>query len=267
MKPTVLQRVLPPLFFLLSGAVALYVLCFAAHPDGSRTLVWAEVWQLAILAVIAGGLTVSLLRRAASRFWWEVILNATIFLGVWFLFLLLGVSLGTAIALSSGLTLVYMFYRTVWTHDIFYLLGAIGVAINFAMWLPGKVLLIGLVAFTIYDMVAGAPGGPIHKLVAMLTQYSLVPGMIIPKNLKGFTENLQQAIKGEAIFLGAGDLILPLSLVAGAALKGWQPAVFVALGAVLGAAWLGFGTDLRPRPALPPLAIGAGIPFLFFSIF
>lgn len=266
MRPSAFQRILPPLFYILGGILIIYALRIAAPTAGGQRLVWAQVWHLAIIILVAGGLAVVFLRHSASRLVWEVILNAAIFLGVWYVFLLFGLTLGIAIVLSSGLTLAYLNFKTVWLHDIFYLLGATGVSINFAVWLPAEVLLLGLVAFTIYDMVAGVAGGPIHKLVAKLARHSLVPGLLIPKNIKSFKEKLPQSVQGEAIFLGAGDLILPLSLAAGAAFRGWLPALLVTLGASLGALSLGFRASLRPQPALLPLAIGVGIPFLLFTI-
>ena len=147
-------------------------------------------------------------------------------------------------------------------HDAFLLIGAAGIALNFAFLFSLRAIALILVAFVIYDMFAGRPGGLVVRLAGAFIHRGVIPGFIVPASWDGLTADVKKAIQHpDSVFLGAGDLVLPLTLVARAALFGMWQAVAVALGVVLGAAWLGRRTSLKPFPALIPLTIGGAVPF------
>ncbi|MEK7116093.1 MAG: presenilin family intramembrane aspartyl protease [Patescibacteria group bacterium] len=254
------------LFFLLAGLCVIGILAAArAFPSSVRFQTVAS-WQYVFVGVIAATLIIGFFRKFRSRLLWEALFLTTLFLGVWFaMFLILPI--GWALALAAILTLAQVFVRIVIVHDLFYLVGGAGVAINFAGLLSPELLVVGLVAFTVYDMVAGPPGGPIQTLASILIRKGIVPGLIVPARRTEILENVDVAVKGNAAFLGAGDLILPLTLVARAALRETAPALIVLAGLLVGALFLTERTDLHPRTALPLLAVGAAIPFLALRFF
>lgn len=262
-QSTAFQRWLLPALFLLGGALA--VTTVRAIPFSVSAFPWTRGWQYAILGILAGGMFVATALKRASYVVWEALLTVAAFLGVWFVMLLLGIPLGWSIGIASLLTLAHLFIRVVILHDVFFLVGCVGVALDFALWLPSEVLLVGLVAFTVYDMVAGPPGGPVAALAARLVRHGIVPGFILPARVRDLAAGVDDAVRSRAAMLGTGDLILPLMLAARAAVWGVTEAAFVLAGIFLGALVLGHRKDLHPRAALLPLAVGAAVPF--FAIY
>jgi presenilin-like A22 family membrane protease len=264
MTPTFFQRMFLPVIFLLGGILTITAVRGASGSLSSQTLGWAHAWQVAIIAVVAVGILAAIISRVSSRVRWEAILNITVFLGVWFVLILFIRNLELTIVLAAVFTLVHLFFRRTFVHDLFYLIGSVGVAVNFAAWLPSEVLVVGVVVFTVYDMTAGVPGGPIAALASSVVRYGVVPGFVIPAHWRDLGNRVERAIHSDAALLGAGDVILPLALVARAGFSGIWPAVAVLVVAILGACVLANRKDLHPRAALLPLAVGAVLPFLFF---
>lgn len=252
------------LLFLLAGLLTIGIVTAAkAFPTAARIQMVLS-WQYALLAVIGATIVLGFFRRFRSRVLWEVLFTVTLFLGVWFAALLV-LPIEWALGAAAALTLGSIFFRRVWIHDLFYLVGAAGVAINFAGWLSPEFLLAGLVAFTVYDMVAGPPGGPIESLAAALVRNGIVPGAVVPARARDVALTVDAAVKSRAALLGAGDLILPLALVAKAAFRGPEPAAIVLAGLLVGALLLARKSD-HPRAALPALAAGTVVPFLVLRV-
>ncbi|MBU2613097.1 hypothetical protein KJ925_01380 [Patescibacteria group bacterium] len=248
--------------FLAAGLVSIAVVRFGPASVRPETIPWISGWHIAIVGSVIFGATVFVLLRRMTQVVWEALLTAAAFLGIWYVFLLFGLPLAWAIAIASLFTLAHLLLRIVLVHDVFFLLGCVGVALNFALWLPSEVLLAALAAFMVYDMVAGPPEGPVAALATRLVRHGVVPGFILPSNGKGFLSSVDDAIRSDAALLGTGDLILPLLLVIRAAAWDITSAFFVLAGLVVGSVVLGFRKELHPRAALVPLALGTAIPFL-----
>ncbi len=207
-------------------------------------------WRYAVLAIIVVMAALGLFRRFRTRMLWDVLCMVMLFLGVWFAALLampISIALLTAAALTLGSTL----FRRVWIHNVFFLVGAAGAAIQFAEWLPPEFLLASLVCVTLYDMVEGI---------------RIVPGVLVPSRLTEVWMRVDDAVKGSIPFLGAGDLILPLALIARAAFHSPLPALVVFIGLLAGVFVAVQRHDLHPREALPSLAAGAALPFLALRV-
>lgn len=253
------------LSYLCAGAFTIFVLWLLTSRTSVPTARTVTGWQTAFIAVLAAMLFATLFKRFRSRVIWEAMFTLTIFFGIWYVLLLI-LPFGWAIAIASALTLLQVFFPYVFLHNAFYLLGASGVAINFAGWLSPDVLLVGLVVFTVYDMVAAAPGGPVHALAQKLLSFGIVPGLVVVGRARDMAMPLDDAIRENNAFLGAGDVILPMTLVARAAIGGAGFGAFVLLGLVVSAFVLGSRADLHPRAALPVLAMGVAVPFLLLRI-
>lgn len=254
------------LLFLISG-VATAAIAVIARMTMTVTRYHALAsWQYAFIGVIVVVALYAFVSKMKHRLFWEVIFTATLFLGVWYALLLI-LPFWLALTIASVLTLAELLVRNVMVHNIFYVLGAAGVAIDFAGWLPSDVLLAGLVALTLYDMVAGPPGGPVEKLASELLRVGIVPGVILPTRAAQLRMDVDRVLRTNAALLGAGDLILPLCLVAKAGFSGVGSASAVIGGLVVGAIVLGRTTDLHPRAALPALAAGAAVPFILLRLF
>jgi len=251
--------------YLAAGAGLALILWFAHQHPVLLANKGLNDWRLAIIATAAVGTALMVFHRIRSWMFWETIFTVTLFLGVW-LACLLFLPLAWALVLAAGLTLAHLFIRATLLHDIFYLLGAMGVAISFASWLSPEVLLVVLVGFTVYDMVAGPPGGPIQELAQALVKRGIIPGLLVVSRWKDLISTVDTAIKGPNALLGAGDLILPLCLVARAAMSGPYQAAIVLVGLLVGVLVLSRAALLHPRAALPALAVGACAPFVVLRI-
>jgi presenilin-like A22 family membrane protease len=230
-------------------------------PDGIVT------WQLFVFIAAVLLLAGFVIRRINVRIFYELLLGVTLFLGVWvFMWFILPWEI--ALLIAAGLTILQARVRKVMVHDAFILIGAAGIAVHFAFLFPlGKLALI-LVAFALYDMLAGCPEGIAARLAGTFIHRGVVPGLIVPSRRAQAAGEIAAVVKDpDAAFLGAGDLILPLILVARAAAYGIAAAVAVSAGLILGAFWLVRRGPSKPRPALIPLLIGAGLPFFMLYVF
>ena len=260
--------------FSLTGLVIILTLQLARWQFVHPSLSSLETWQYVFLAVLFATALISFLKKMRNRVLWEIVFTLTVFLGTWYVFLLT-LPVEVALIAASILTLASIFLRQVWTQNLLYLLGTAGVAIDLAGWLSPEVLMALLVVMTVYDMVAGPPGGPIEELAKSLVSKGIIPGFIVVSRWKDLGASLDDVVRTKFVdsghptksdvvgaLLGAGDMIIPMCLVARAAFAGsWQGLVVLA-GTLLGAYVLGEAQPTHPRAALPALAIGAIIPFL-----
>ncbi len=237
----------------------------ARHESLHFTSPGLSSWYYAIILVAACGVGLLMFKRIRSWMFWETIFTVTLFLGVWFACLLL-LPLVWALLVAAALTLAHLFIRSVFLHDAFYLVGAMGVAMSFATWLAPEVLLVFLVGFVLYDMVAGPPGGPIQELARSLVSKGIVPGLVVPSDWREFVASVDTAVKSHSALLGAGDLILPLAVVARAADAGVCQAAIVLVGLLVGVLILARTPSQHPRAALPALAAGVGVPFVVLML-
>jgi len=223
-------------------------------------------WQMVFIIILALALLTMLFKRIRSRLFWEGIFALAVFLGMWYFFLFT-LPFGYALAAASALTLLQIFFPIIAIHDLFYLIGCVGVVINFAGWLGPDILLFGLVLFSFYDTVAGPPGVSIEILTSKLVKTGIVPGFVIPSRLRELGDLVETPVKDSVVLLGAGDVILPLTLVAKAAIGGPALGAIVLAGIVVGAVFLGSLRDSHPRAVLPILAAGAALPFVILRAF
>ena len=256
------SRWMLPLLFVLGGAVTVGLVQIAQKTFTASASSWLPIWHYVILGILSIVVITALIRRAQSRFLWEVVFTLAVFLGTWYVFLLLGLSVFISLMIALGFIVLHIALHLAIIHNIFFFLGCVGAGILFAGWFPPELLVLILVAFTVYDMVAGPPGGPIEHLAKRLVSFGLIPGFAFPNRVSGFIKDLDSIQKGGWVLLGTGDVILPLSLVASASRWGIASGVLVMLGMLLGSLFLIARKDLHPRAALPPLAAGAAVPFL-----
>jgi hypothetical protein len=235
----------------------------ASLPRTEALLPW-QAFALILAGVLIGGL---MIRKLKTRTAWELILGAGLFLGVWF-YLWVAFSGEIGLLVASALTLIQAFVRRVWIHDVFILLGAAGVALNFGFLLPSHTILIVLVGLALYDTFAGRPDGVGAQFAASLVHRGVIPGIIVTGNLKDVGGDIATVIaRPSSILLGAGDLILPIILLARTAALAPPLAVFIlSLGILSAAAWIGARGPSRPAPSLLPFTIAVGIPYLSFML-
>ncbi|MCW1891863.1 MAG: hypothetical protein KIH65_001300 [Candidatus Uhrbacteria bacterium] len=218
-------------------------------------------WQWLIGAAFLLAVFGAIIRAASGRMFVDVLLTVLLFFGVWvWCWGVMPWEIGLLVA--SVLTLIQARMRRVIVHDLFLCLGCAGVAIEFGFLFPLKTLVLILVGLSVYDMVAARPHGAAQVLAGALMHRGAVPGLVIPDAVPSLGKDIRDVIRSPfASFLGAGDLILPMTLVAQAAVRGWGAAIIVIVGAMAGAYLLGQRKSLKPFPALLPLLGGSGFAF------
>lgn len=223
-------------------------------------------WQAIVVIVAALLLGGIFLRKVKTRVAWELILGLVLLLGVWFYAWVTFLG-DTGLLAASLLTLLQAGIRRIWMHNAFMLIGAAGATLYLAFLLPIGTLLVLLVGWAAYDTFAGRPGGVMARFAASLVHRGVVPGLVVPRHFQGLGGTLTQSAQQEhTLFLGAGELILPMLFVARAAAVGVWPGIAVGAGIVIAACWLGLRGTTRPVPALAPFAVGAGLPTVILLI-
>jgi hypothetical protein len=224
-------------------------------PDGIVT------WQLFL--GVAGALAVAglIIRVVNARAFIEILFGAALFLGVWaFAWFILPWDI--ALLLASALTILQARVRRVIVHDVFVLIGTAGIAIHIGFIFSMTALAALIAAFFLYDLAQGRMGGVIVDLARSSIRRGVIPGLVVPSSWNEVIVDLKAAISSPtSAFLGAGDLILPLTLVVRAAFSGaLQPAI-VAIGILVASLLMGSRESLKPAPALAWLLPGAVVPY------
>lgn len=222
-------------------------------------------FPIALVIVAFAGLIIFLLRHHSARVVWEILFFGALFFGVWYMGLLV-LPFSWATIVAACLIAMPLIVPRMLTHDIFVMIGSIGVALNFALRLTPAGIVLFLVGFMLYDMLVFGSSGPLLPIVRELLRGKSVPGMVVPISWRGWWSRIDKPWEENAMLLGIGDLILPLTLVARAAFSGWSQALVVLGGSLLGLLVLIRGSVVHPRIALPWLAIGGIVPFLLLHV-
>jgi len=218
-------------------------------------------WQLFLGVAAALAFAGLLIRLVNARAFLEILFGAALFFGVWaFAWFVLPWEM--ALLVASAITILQARVRRVAIHDAFVIAGSAGIAIHFAFIFSLHALGALLLAFFLYDLAQGRIGGAVVEFAKATIRRGVVPGLIVATTLRGGWLSIREAITlPDAVFLGAGDLILPVTLVARAAFSGTLQAVAVLIGILAGVFVLGRRTSLKPAPALLWLLPGAAVPY------
>ncbi len=218
-------------------------------------------WQLFLGIVGALALAGFIIRVVNARAFIAVLFGAALFLGVWaFAWFILPWDI--ALLVASALTILQARVRRVIVHDAFVLIGTVGIAIHLAFIFSMTALAALLAAFFLYDLAQGRMGGVIVDLARSTIRRGVIPGLVVPSTWMETVAGLKAVISSPtAAFLGAGDLILPLTLVVRAAFAGILQPVVVAIGILIASLMMGSRESLKPAPALAWLLPGAVLPY------
>ncbi len=257
------RRFVVSLFF-VAGSLGILIARFVAMNLSAVPVTIISNAQNVVTIMLGLGIAVALFMKGNRRVVWEGVFLAALFLGCWYLGLVL-LPWKIALFLASTLTLAHVLLRTVIIHNLFYLVGALGIALDFAGTFQSELLVVLLVAFTAYDILAAHPDGPIVAVAGRLIRWGLVPGFIVPSSFSGQFQTVDTAIRSNGALLGAGDVILPMAMLMRAALIDLRLGLACLAGLLIGAVILGRGS-MHPRAALPPLAVGVTVPFVVFLL-
>jgi len=225
------------------------------------------IWYFFSAFATATVLMVLLLRTSRGSRWFAALFSLAVFVGVGVLgFRFFGA--GGAILASATAVLSNYSVRRVAVFDLILVCGLAGVTLSLAETIPPLAALAILAILSLYDIFAVFVTGHMVRAAEALLRQRAFFAIIVPLTPRGFLNRLSAVEPGRKfLFLGTGDLVLPVLLVvATARFGGIYGALIVLAGSLAGLA----GTHLffmnqkrlRPIPALPSIALGAILGYL-----
>ncbi|MGC9049240.1 MAG: presenilin family intramembrane aspartyl protease [Patescibacteria group bacterium] len=168
------------------------------------------------------------------------------------------------------------------THNLIITLTIIWAAISLGLVISPWQIIIILLILSLYDLIAVWKTKHMIKMFKGLAERGVIFALIIPAKIKNLFQSIPEIKPGsEFLFLGTGDLALPMIFVISAfrsSCDSWSnsckfailPPILIILGTLLGIVFINLvmmGKERKPLPALPPLAIGAILGFLISGLF
>lgn len=174
----------------------------------------ANVLVAGLLILTVFLLSLGLIKRNISYIWWEALLLAFGFCGIWILALTILPGI-YGVLLATVLTLVTFLWPLVLWHNLSFLFGTLGLGLFVSMRFPFEVLLICAVGVIVYE-VQRQNKFEMATLYADAWSVGLPPGFLIPAELKGWlTDNQKTWQAGKGLVVG----FLPLIIISAIAFR------------------------------------------------
>lgn len=181
--------------------------------------------------------------------------------------------IGDILALIFVSTLIFFWLKTpnVLVHNFLLISGMIGVGSVFGLSLDPLLIVVLLLIFSIYDVIAVYKTKHMIKMAKEMIEARAIPGIILPQKISEISAPLEDVrMGGRFLILGGGDIIFPLILVTSLVPQSILYSLIVAIFATIGllvSIWIFISQKTRqPIPALPPIALFSIIGFLITRI-
>ncbi|MEA1937322.1 MAG: presenilin family intramembrane aspartyl protease [Patescibacteria group bacterium] len=168
----------------------------------------------------------------------------------------------SAFFVAVAIVILRFAYPRIWTQNLAIIFGIAGISASLGMSIKPLIVLSIIVLLSVYDIIAVYKTRHMIKLFKGMAKKGAVLALIIPKSFpKWFNkfEVIKFKNKNEFIFLGTGDLALPLLFAVSVFSLGVQFSLAIIFGAIVGfiADHLIFVTqkEKKPIPALPAIAL------------
>lgn len=221
-------------------------------------------FQFFLSFFIATFLMLLFLRKFKGKFLFEFFFSGAIIFGAQGPF---GLFLSQLEALLASILLVVFRFThpRIWTQNIVIIIGISGIAASLGASANPIFAMFILIFLSIYDIAAVYKTRHMPKLFQNMAERGAVLALIIPRSFllwKNKFSFIKAENKNEFVFLGTGDVALPLFFATSAFADGLEFSVAIILGAIIGLIFdhLFFITQKENKaiPALPAIA--------FFSI-
>lgn len=201
------------------------------------------------------------------------ILGLAIFAGSQTVFSL--ISNNIIFSMSPAIILVAAVFKekVVFLHNIGIILAMAGIGAVLGLSLTPVSVVVLLLILSFYDIIAVYKTGHMVKIAEDMIKSQAISGIVLPQNIKGWTENLARVRPGgEFMILGSGDLIMPLILIASVIrIHGLASGLIVLFFSLLGLSltYYLFVTQRarKPMAALPPIAAMSIVGYLIAAFF
>lgn len=194
----------------------------------------------------------------------KFIFNFSVFLGV-FLFFEGIFYFPFSLVFFIIILVLRLSWSSVWVHNLILVLALAGIAPSLGVFLtfPAAVLLFGLLA--IYDFIAVFYTKHMVTMFKKMGNAKVFFAFIMPLKKQDLNNKINDVdFLGKYVFLGTGDVALPLIILVTAFQAGMNIFLVMVAGVMIGLIILIilFLKYRRPIPGLPPLAIGVLLGFL-----
>lgn len=221
---------------------------------------------------LAGTIIIFILSRRSkvSDFIMRLLFIFTLFFGV-DLFLSFFINPVSAFYFSAACVVARFVLPSIFLHNIIFLFSVTAFSSVLALQFNAMTIVVLLAALAVYDIISVYITKHMVKMAKAMIESKLIFGLIIPEKIKYNFWAVEKAKPGEGVvFLGGGDVGLPLFLVANTAFSGLAQGFVVALFAILGmmlSYWLFVSQKFRkPMPALPPISMMAIMGYVLIKI-
>jgi len=161
---------------------------------------------------------------------------------------------------------------SVFIQDVCVILAMAGAGSVFGLTFTPKVVIVLLVIFSAYDIVAVYKTKHMVEMAKEMIESHAILGLVIPPNLSAFKENLKEVkLGGRFMVLGGGDIVFPLLFCSSLVSSGIFNSLIVALFSLIGL-FFSFWIFIKQKekkaiPALPPIALLSILGYLFIGLF
>lgn len=183
----------------------------------------------------------------------------TVFLGV-NLFLSLFVDQGAAFFFAVAIIIARFVFPSIFFHNMIFLISIVAFSSALSLQFDAITIIVILALLAVYDIVSVYFTKHMVKMAKAMIEKHLIFGFIIPEKIRYNFLGVDKAKPGTGVvFLGGGDVGLPLFLVANVASANITQGLIVAIFSILGMVlsyYLFISQKLKkPMPALPPISM------------
>ncbi len=228
-------------------------------------------WWSIILAIIFATLFILFfLKVVKKRAPYRIFFGILFFFGV---FLTLNIWLAAVPALVISIILFYFYQRCslVILHNLIIVLAITWAAVLLGFSFSSFQIIIILLLLSIYDMIAVWKTKHMVKMFTGLARQGVIFALIMPSKASFLLEKVPDLAKirppilskvgpRKFLFLGTGDIALPMVLAVSVLARNIWSSILIIVGALAGIVFIHFVFLRKERqslPALPPLALGA----------
>lgn len=167
-----------------------------------------------------------------------------------------------AFLVSVGIVILRFFHPRIWTQNFAIILGISGISASLGMSVKPLMAAVILILLSIYDIIAVYKTRHMVRLFKGLAERGAILALVVPKGFMVWMEKftvIRTGNKNDFMFLGTGDLALPVFFAVSALSSGILSFVLIILGATAGflADHIYFNSqaERKPIPALPFIAV------------
>jgi len=171
-----------------------------------------------------------------------------------------------AIGVITSALILWLWRSMVILQNVLVMLGIAGVASVFGLRFAPESIIILLIIFAVYDIIAVYKTHHMIKLARAMLDSKAIFAIVTPRKLSRFTAKMSEVAPGKGfMLLGGGDIAFPLILASSVSVIAFWDSLIV-----IGFSYLGllltfvlfFKLGKKPMPAFPPIAVMSILGFI-----